>query len=152
MPTQHLAQPGVLLGHANMPPSPHLHSQLFQLPNHSRRLRLPLDHELSTSSCPAVVGESQEVESLWSSPTRLRSSLSGEPPKLDQSSLALIERQAKLGQSLPERYQQPSRIILMLGSNDTIVGVPHDHDLAARIPLAPLVYPGIKAVVQEDVG
>src|SRR6266849_4463643 len=29
---------------------------------------------------------------VWSSPTRLRSSLSGEPPKLDQSGLALIQR------------------------------------------------------------
>ena len=66
--------------------------------------------------------------------------------------LALIERQAKLGQSFSECRQQSPCIILVLGSNDTVVGIPHDHDLAACMPLAPLAYPSIEAVMQEDIG
>src|ERR1700730_5702622 len=86
------------------------------------------------------------------SPTRILASLGSEPPKLKKPGLALIERQTKLGQSLLERHQQSPRIAFILGANDTVVGIPNDHDLAARMPLAPLVYPGIKAVVQEDIG
>src|SRR5262245_61579775 len=85
VPTQDLTQPGMLFGHFQMPPLPHLHSQFLQLASHPRRLRLPLDDKLSTSSCRAVMRESQEVEGLRSSHTRLCSLSGGKPPKLDQS-------------------------------------------------------------------
>src|SRR5713101_907902 len=98
------------------------------------------------------MGEPKEVERLWSPQTRFLSSLDGEPPELKQPGLVLIERQTKLGQALIECIQQPPSIAFMLGSNDRIIGVANDHDLAARVPGAPLVYPGVKAVVQEDVG
>jgi hypothetical protein len=32
-----------------------------------------------------------------------------------------------------------------------IIGISHDRDLAASMPVAPLVYPSIKAVMQEDI-
>ena len=96
--------------------------------------------------------EPQEVESLWSSQTRPCSLSGSKPPKLDQSGLALIERQAEFSQSLPECLQQPSCVAFILGSNDAIIGIAHNHDLAVRMSLAPLVYPSIEGVVQEDVG
>ena len=55
VPAQDLTQPGMLFGHRYMPPLPQLHSKLFQLASYPRRLRLPLDDELSTSSCPTVI-------------------------------------------------------------------------------------------------
>src|SRR5205823_3084902 len=122
--------PGVLFGHLHMPPLPQLHSQLFQLARQPRRLRLPLDDKLSTSCCPTVMCEPQEVEGLWSSQTRPCSLSGSKPPKLDEPGLALIERQAKLGQPLPECLQQPSCVAFILGSNNAIIGIAHDHDLA----------------------
>jgi hypothetical protein len=98
------------------------------------------------------VGEPKKVERLWSPQTRLCSTLSGEPPKLAQPGLILIERQPELGQSLFESVQQLPRIAFVLGSSNHIVGVANDHDLATCMPGAPLVYPGIKTVVQKDVG
>src|SRR5579871_671778 len=142
----------MLLGHFHMPPLPQLHSQLFQLASHSRRLRLPLDDKLSTSSCRTVMCEPQEVECLWSSQARPCSLSGSKAPKLDESGLALIERQAEFSQSLPECLQQPSCVAFILGPNDAIIGIAHDHDLAVRMSLAPLVYPSIEGVVQEDVG
>src|SRR6266498_4169076 len=151
MPAQHLAKPAMLLRHRDVPPLPHLHAQLFQLPGHPRRLRLPLDREPSTSSLAAVVGEAQEVERLRSSQTRLCSAFGGEPPKRDQPGLALIEREAELDQPLLECLRQSSCVLFILGSNDRVVGVANDHDLAARMSPTPLMDPSIKAVVQEDV-
>jgi hypothetical protein len=118
---QHLAEPGMLLGHFRVSPRSQLGSQLFQLANHPRRLRL-----------------------LWSPQTRLRSSLSGEPPELDQPGLALAERQPELGRSLSECSQQLPRVAFILDSRNYIVGIANDHDLATRVPGAPLVYPGIR--------
>src|SRR5215210_6989920 len=132
VPAQDLTQPGMLFGHRYMPPPPQLQSKLFQLASHPRRLRLPLDDELSTSSGRTVMCEPQEVECLWSSQTRPCSLSGSKTPKLDESGLALIELQAEFGQPLPECLQQPSCVAFVLGSNDAIIGIAHDHDLAVR--------------------
>src|SRR5262249_29891078 len=56
------------------------------------------------------------------------------------------------GASLSECVQQLSCVASILGADDRIVSVTHDHNLAARMPLTPLAYPGIEDVVQKDIG
>jgi len=98
------------------------------------------------------VGEPQKRERLRPPQTCLRSSFGREQPKLNEPGLALIERQAKLGQPLSERFQQSLYIVLVLSSNDTIIGVAHGNNPSTRVPLAPLVNPSVKDVMQKDVG
>src|SRR5205823_4055170 len=72
----------------------------------------------------------------------------GKPPELDQPGLALIERQAKLGQSLSECVHQSPCVTFVLGSNDRVSGREESHLPALSEPClslsthtAPIVQP-----------
>ena len=71
----------------------------------------------------------QEVERLWSPQTRLRSSLSSEPPKLDQPGLAPVDRQAELHQPVSECRGEPFPIRFLLTADRQVVRISTNDDL-----------------------
>jgi hypothetical protein len=63
-----------------------------------------------------------------------------------------VERQAELGQPFLEVSQHLSRVGRVLEAHDEVVGIAHDRNPTARMPLTPLMDPEIEDVVQEDLG
>src|SRR5205814_4080480 len=94
----------------------------------------------------------EKSEGFQSPLAALLTSQGREPAELDQPRLVLVERQAKLGQSVLEINQHPPRIRRFLKAHHEVVSVAHDRDPTGRVPPPPLVNPEIENVVQEDVG
>lgn len=89
-------KPAALLGNGVVSAQPERGSHLGQLGPHPFRDGLALDPESSVLPLPAVVGEAEEVERLWS-PVATRPPVPcGVPPELDQSCLVRVQLQVEL--------------------------------------------------------
>lgn len=91
--------------------------------------------------------EPKELESLRLSLTTLCTSLGCEQPEHDQTCLFGMQLQRETPQSPTEFLKETLRVCFLLKSNNGIVCIPHDDDLAARMPLPPLFDPQIDDVV-----
>ena len=72
--------------------------------------------------------------------------------ELDQSGFVRMERQRKLTQPLTHRLQEAPGVVLVLETDDDVVGVAHDDHVARGLTPSPAFGPEIEAVVQVDVG
>ena len=69
----------------------------------------------------------------------------------DEARLVGMQLQSKLREPSAKLRQEPHGVGAVLGSNDEVVGVAHDDDVAVRLPLPPLLDPKVEDVVQVDV-
>ena len=83
-------------------------------------------------------------------PTRL-STLSGEPPELDQPRLLLVQPQPEPREPLAQRGPEPLSVTTMLEAHHEVVRVTHGEHLATRLLTTPLVDPEIEDVMQVHV-
>src|ERR1700729_1522776 len=79
------------------------------------------------------------------------STLSGEPPKLDQPRLLLVQPQAELREPLAQRSPEPLGVTTMLKAHHEVIRITHDDHLAPCPAATPLVDPEIEDVVQVHV-
>ena len=98
------------------------------------------------------MSEPQKIERFrfsLSEPCPLLGRMAAEP---DQPGLVRVQRQFERAQSLVQVVQKGLCLMLMLETNDLIVGKAHDDHVAVCLGLAPSVDPQIVRVVQVDVG
>ena len=67
--------------------------------------------------------------------------LRGEPPKLDQPRLALVQLQAKAREPLAKLRPEPLSVVTMLKAHHEVIREPHHDHIAAGVPQPPLVNP-----------
>lgn len=152
VPAQCGGEPLVLRGQWRVHEPPGVLAQRRQLARQAFPFRLVLHDEPAISGPPAVVGEAEEGEGLWSPLAAPLTRDGREPAKLDQPRLALMKHQAKAGQPHLEGQEHFLRICLALEAHDEVVRIAHGHDATAGMTTTPLVGPEIEDVVQEDVG
>ena len=70
--------------------------------------------------------------------------------KADQSGLVRVQRQFELAQSLVQILQKGLCLMLVLETNDLIVGKAYDDHVAVRLGVAPSLDPQIVPVMQID--
>src|SRR5688572_20290756 len=62
-----------------------------------------------------------------------------------------MQLQGELLHSLPQLSEKPLGVILVLESNNEIIGPPRDDNLSTRRPFPPLLYPEVEDVVQVNI-
>src|SRR5258708_3229199 len=108
--------------------------------------------ELTSLGSTADMRETKKVERLrFSQPARCSISYR-ETAELDQSRLVRMQRQRELFHPCAKIRQKAPCIILVLKSDDTIVGVAHYDDIPAGVAMSPLLSPQVERVVQITVG
>jgi hypothetical protein len=98
------------------------------------------------------VGEAEKGECIWTPFATLPPSESWQSAKLDQPCFVLVERKAKLRQSLLEVCYHLPRVRRFLKAHHKVVGIPDDRHATAGLSATPLMDPEIEGVVQHDVG
>src|ERR1700746_2075242 len=97
------------------------------------------------------MSESQKIERFGlplSPPLTLLGRVAAEA---DQPGLVRVQRQFERAQSFVQILQKGLRLMLVLKTNDRIIGKAHDDHVAGRFGLAPSMDPKIVRVVQVDV-
>src|SRR6516225_311445 len=98
------------------------------------------------------VREAEKVERLRFAQATLPP-IEGSPrAELDQPGLVRVQLQPELGEPLTQGGQELLRLGAMLKSNNEVVRVTHDDDIAGRLRLPPLLDPQVEHIVQVDVG
>ena len=97
------------------------------------------------------MGEAQERERLRLAIPSLLSVLSGEPPEFDQSRLIGVQSQAKLLHASAKFLEEAFGIGAILESDDKIIGVTNDDQVARGDFGSPLLGPQVKYVVKVHV-
>src|SRR5918995_6727245 len=134
-----------------MPASHELGLNPAQLRTQPLLARDPLKLEPPVPRLRADVREPEKLERFRLRESARLSALSGEPPKLDQPRLALVQPQIELREPLAKTSPEPLGVPTMLESHHEVVRITHDDHLAARVTTSPLVDPQVKDVVQVHV-
>jgi hypothetical protein len=91
--------------------------------------------------------EAQEVERLGLAQSSPLTPLPRKTAELDEPRLVRVQLQAKLGQSLPEGCEELLGLLSVLESEDRVVGIADDANIALALPLPPSVSPEIEGIV-----
>src|SRR6266404_7690703 len=142
----------MLLSYRSVHSVQHILADRLQLAHQPFGLCLAFDHELAVSGLAAVVRKTQKVEGLRATLPGSCSALDGEPPKLAQPGLALVDRQTELLQPVSQCREELLPIPFMLTADRQIVRISTDDDLTGCVMSTPLVYPEVDDIVEEDVG
>src|SRR5208282_4846493 len=142
----------MLLSYRSVHAVQHILADRLQLANQPFGLCLTFDHELAVSGLAAIVRKAQKVEGLRATLPGSCSALDGEPPKLDQPGLALVDRQTELRQPVSQCREELLPIPFLLTADRQIVRISTDDDLTGCSVSAPVVDPKIDDIVEEDVG
>src|SRR6202165_6134439 len=134
-----------------MSASPHLGLDLMQLGAHLLLAREPAELEPPAPVLRTYVREAQEIERLRLGVAAAGSTLGGDPPKLDQPRLALVQLQTKARDPFAKLSPEPLGVVTMLEAHHEVVREPHRDDVAASVPRTPLVDPQDHPVVKVDV-
>jgi hypothetical protein len=153
IPTDHSPQPRALLADRLM-------TLREQRPLHRLQLgpepltRCPPPHEEPSALVRHAtdVSEAQKVEGLRSAFPALLSVAGGEPPKLDQSRFVGVQSQTESGETFPKLLQEPFGLAAMLETNDEIVSVTHDDDIARGELRPPPVDPQVEDIMVVQIG
>src|SRR5256712_4258478 len=124
----------------------------FEAPAQPLPHRPNVDGELPPPASRTDVGKAQKVKRAWLRPpalVRLRQSLA---PKLDQASLARMQPQPVLLESLSQHRQDSLRILPILKTENEVVRVPDFIGFAPQPRLHHVLKPLIEHVVQVNVG
>src|SRR6266851_2590970 len=142
----------MLLSYRSVHSVQHILTDRLQLANQPFGLCLTLDHELAVSGLAAIVRKAQKVEGLRATLPGSCSPLDGEPPELDQPGLVLVDRQTELLQPVSQCREELLPIPFLLTADRQIVRISTDDDLTGCLMSAPVVYPKIDDIMEEDVG
>ena len=99
---------------------------------------------------PALHNTSQPAARFAERTMHTFSQLLFDLPKFDQSSLVLVQLQAKPGKPCVECFQTRGRLVVVFEANHKVICVTHYHDIAATA-LTPPLNPQIEDVVQIHV-
>src|ERR1700723_3515688 len=91
--------------------------------------------------------EAQEFEGFRFAKATPNALFRCEAAKLDQAGLVRVKRQRVFLQSLAHRIPESSGIGLVLKTDDDIVGVTHDDQVARRLAPSPALGPQVEDVV-----
>src|SRR5512132_1873086 len=123
-----------------MPASLDLAFQRSQLGPHPLRVGHPLELEPPRRpGLPADMREAQKAKRLRLAEPARCSTLGGEPSELDQPRLLGVQLQRELREPLAKVSPEPLSVVAILESHHEVIGEPHDHNLATRVPTPPLV-------------
>ena len=95
--------------------------------------------------------EAEEVERVGlalAAPGPVGGSVSAE---LDQARLLWVECERKLRQSLLQVGEEAFGVGTVLEAHNGVVGIAHEDDISARLPLASLIGPQIVHIMEVDV-
>ena len=123
VPAQHAGQPAALLRDRIVHAAPELDLDLGQLSPQPLGDRDALQREPPAPVHPASMGEAREIERLRPAPALGRPVPDGEPPELDQPGLIRVQFQAELRQPGPKLSKKPPRVLLVLKTDDKVVGL-----------------------------
>src|SRR5262249_39915093 len=98
------------------------------------------------------MSETQKIKRFGLPLTKPRTLLGRVAAEADQPGLVRVQRQFERAQSLVQIMQKGLCLMLMLESDDGIVGIAHDDHVAVCFGLAPSLDPQIVRVVQVSVG
>ena len=130
---------------------PQLLFDLLERRTHTFGYRMTMDREPAVLlRLGTLVRETQKVESLGPALAMPLSPFDGVLPKFDQSSLGLVQLQAKHGKPCVEFFQTRGRLVVVFEANHKVVCVTHYHDIAATA-LTPPLNPQVENVVQIHV-
>src|ERR1700747_3746541 len=130
----------------------HLLLHFLELRPHAVPSGLPFDLEFSRSGLAADEGETQEVEGLRFAESAPLAAFRRKAPELDDPGLLGIQRQRKLLQPITHLVQEAPGIVLMLETDDEIVGIAHDDHITRGLAPSPACGPEVEGIVQVDVG
>jgi hypothetical protein len=122
-----------------------------QLPPHSLADRVALHREVPVPVLPADVRESQKIERFGLPFSSLFPVLFGKSPELNPARFVWVQFQSKLSQPFPQFHQESICVSQILKTENIIVGVPDDNDIASRAFPAPDIHPQVEHVMQIDV-
>src|SRR5216683_4520620 len=142
----------MLLSYRSVHSTQHILPDRLQLTNQPFDLCLSLDHELAAPGLAAIVRKAQKVEGLRATLPGSCSARGGEPPELDQPGLVLVDRQTELLQPVSQCREELLPIPFLLTADRQIVRISTDDDLTGCLMSAPVVYPKIDDIMEEDVG
>ena len=134
-----------------MPPPHQRHFECLERRTESIWRSSPNKQKLSSLGLSTHMCEPKKLEGLRLPLTTFCASLGCEQPKHEQACLFGVQLQEEAPQSPTEFPKEVPRVCFFLKSNNEVVGVPHGDDLAAGMPLPPLLDPQIDGVVQIDV-
>jgi hypothetical protein len=100
---------------------------------------------------PADMREPQKIERLGLPFSSLIPVVLGKPPELNPARFVWVQFQPELPQPFPIFRQEAVCFRYMLESDNIIVGVSDDNDIASRALSAPDVHPQVEHVMQIDV-
>src|SRR6266516_6229662 len=101
---------------------------------------------------PADVREAQEVKRLRLSGSVRSAVRGGEPPELDQASLAGMQLQGELREPAAKIVEELLGVTLMLEPDHEVVGPAHDDHVTACVASPPLPGPLVQDIVEVHVG
>jgi hypothetical protein len=96
--------------------------------------------------------KTQKIKRIGLPLTKPRTLRSRVAAKADQPGFVRVQRQFERAQSLVQIVQKGLCLVLMLKTDDLVVGIAHDDHVAVRFGLAPSLDPHIARVVQVGVG
>src|SRR5215831_3137878 len=148
----HTGQPGALLRDRSVPACLELVFDLLKLGPHPLGDRDPPEPESAASGLPTYVREAQKSEGFrLPEPARL-AVLGGEPPELDQASLAGMPFQSELREPLAKVVEELLGVTLMLEPGHEVIRPAHDDHVTACVASPPRLGPPVQDVVEVHVG
>src|SRR5579875_2857619 len=142
-------QPPPDLGHWHVPAPMKLLFHFVQLCGESLLDRPALDGEpAGLPGLPADMREAQEVERFRLALAPLLPVFGCVAPEFDQARLVRVEFQPELPHTLPPCLEEPLGIGSLLESQNNVVGVPNDDNVAPGMMLSPVLRPKVEGVVE----
>ena len=130
---------------------PQLLFDLLKGRTHAFGNRVTMDREPAVLlRLSTLVSEAQKVESLWSDLAMPLAPFDGVLPKFNQSSLLLVQLQAKLGKPCVECFQTRGRLAVVFEANHKVICITHHNNIAATA-LSPPLNPQVEDVMQVHV-
>jgi len=148
---RHALDVRALFGNGLMPASLELHFQLPQLGPHPLPHRPPHQDEPPRFRPPATMREAQEAERLRLPFSPPLSPLGRVASELNQARLVRMQLQRELAQALAQLLEEPLSVATVLESNDEVVGVSRDYNVATGSLFPPLLDPEVEDLVQVQV-
>ena len=110
------------------------------------------DEHSAFSGHSTDVREPEKIEGLWSPLTPATAIFCREATELEQSRFVRMEYQSELLQAGLQFPPEAFRIVTMLETDDKVIRIAHDDDIAARMRIPPPVDPQVQYIVQEHIG
>jgi hypothetical protein len=147
----HLTQPSSLLWNRLVHSPSQLNLDGLQTLPHALSLGVPFQIKRTRQRLSADVREAQKVERLRFSQSTSLSTPDRKAAELDQTSFGRMQRQLKPYQPFPKLQQEALGFRLVLKTNDDVVGIAHQDDVAASTAITPSLCPQIEDIVKVDI-